>query len=36
LEGVVAKRKMGFYREDHPDWVKIKNRLAGRRGGTNG
>ena len=26
LEGVVAKRKMGMYREDRPDWVKIKNR----------
>jgi hypothetical protein len=26
LEGVVAKRKMGLYREDRPDWVKIKNR----------
>jgi bifunctional non-homologous end joining protein LigD len=25
LEGVVAKRKMGMYREDRPDWVKIKN-----------
>jgi bifunctional non-homologous end joining protein LigD len=26
LEGVVAKRKMGVYREDRPDWIKIKNR----------
>jgi len=26
LEGIVAKRKMGMYREDHPDWLKIKNR----------
>ena len=26
LEGVVAKRKMGTYREDRPDWLKIKNR----------
>jgi ATP-dependent DNA ligase len=26
LEGLVAKRKTGFYREDRPDWLKIKNR----------
>jgi ATP-dependent DNA ligase len=26
LEGIVAKRKMGSYREDRPDWLKIKNR----------
>jgi bifunctional non-homologous end joining protein LigD len=26
LEGIVAKRKMGVYREDRPDWLKIKNR----------
>ena len=26
LEGIVAKRKMGMYREDRPDWLKIKNR----------
>jgi bifunctional non-homologous end joining protein LigD len=26
LQGVVAKRKKGMYREDRPDWVKIKNR----------
>ena len=25
-ESVVAKRKMGTYREDRPDWLKIKNR----------
>jgi len=25
LEGVVGKRKNGLYREDRPDWVKIKN-----------
>ena len=23
---IVAKRKMGMYREDRPDWLKIKNR----------
>ena len=22
----MAKRKMGMYREDRPDWLKIKNR----------
>ena len=27
LEGVVAKRKMGTYRDDRPDWLKIKNRV---------
>jgi len=26
LEGIVAKRRMGMYREDRPDWLKIKNR----------
>jgi len=26
LEGVVAKRKKGLYREDRPDWLKVKNR----------
>jgi len=26
LEGIVAKRKVGMYREDRPDWLKIKNR----------
>jgi bifunctional non-homologous end joining protein LigD len=26
LEGVVAKRKTGLYREDRPDWLKIKNK----------
>ena len=26
LEGIVAKRKIGMYREDRPDWLKIKNR----------
>jgi len=26
LEGIVAKRKMWLYREDRPDWLKIKNR----------
>jgi bifunctional non-homologous end joining protein LigD len=26
LEGIVAKRKMGMYREDRPGWLKIKNR----------
>jgi len=26
LEGIVGKRKMGLYREDRPDWLKIKNR----------
>ena len=26
LEGIVVKRKMGVYREDRPDWLKIKNR----------
>ena len=26
LEGIVAKRKMGMYREDRADWLKIKNR----------
>ena len=26
LEGIVAKRKTGMYREDRPDWLKIKNR----------
>jgi hypothetical protein len=26
LGGVVGKRKMGVYREDRPDWVKIKNK----------
>jgi ATP-dependent DNA ligase len=26
LEGVVGKRKNGLYREDRPDWLKIKNR----------
>jgi bifunctional non-homologous end joining protein LigD len=26
LEGIVAKRRMGVYREDRPDWLKIKNR----------
>jgi ATP-dependent DNA ligase len=26
LEGIVAKKKMGLYREDRPDWLKIKNR----------
>ena len=26
LEGIVAKRKMGMYREDRRDWLKIKNR----------
>jgi bifunctional non-homologous end joining protein LigD len=26
LEGIVAKRKMGMYREDRPDWLKVKNR----------
>jgi bifunctional non-homologous end joining protein LigD len=26
LEGIVAKRKLGSYREDRPDWLKIKNR----------
>jgi bifunctional non-homologous end joining protein LigD len=25
LEGVVAKRKAGLYREDRPDWLKLKN-----------
>ena len=27
LEGIVAKRRMGVYREDRPDWLKIKNRI---------
>jgi len=27
LEGIVAKRKTGMYREDRPDWLKIKNRM---------
>ena len=26
LEGIVAKRKVGMYQEDRPDWLKIKNR----------
>jgi bifunctional non-homologous end joining protein LigD len=26
LEGIVAKRKMGVYREDRPDWIKVKNK----------
>ena len=26
LEGIVAKRKTGMYREDRPDWLKVKNR----------
>jgi ATP-dependent DNA ligase len=26
LQGIVAKRKTGMYREDRPDWLKIKNR----------
>jgi hypothetical protein len=32
LEGIVAKRKMGMYREDRPDWLKEKkeNVFAGR------
>ena len=25
LEGVVGKHKNGTYREDRPDWVKVKN-----------
>jgi bifunctional non-homologous end joining protein LigD len=25
LEGIVGKRKNGLYREDRPDWVKVKN-----------
>jgi ATP-dependent DNA ligase len=26
LEGMVGKRKSGLYREDRPDWLKMKNR----------
>jgi ATP-dependent DNA ligase len=26
LEGIVAKRKMGIYKDDGNSWVKIKNR----------
>jgi bifunctional non-homologous end joining protein LigD len=26
LEGIVGKRKNGLYRDDRPDWVKVKNR----------
>jgi bifunctional non-homologous end joining protein LigD len=26
LEGIVAKRKMGIYKNDGNDWVKVKNR----------
>jgi len=26
LEGIVAKRKMGVYREDRSDWIKVKNK----------
>jgi bifunctional non-homologous end joining protein LigD len=26
LEGIVAKRKTGLYRDDRPDWLKVKNR----------
>ena len=25
LEGIVAKRKTGVYREDRQDWLKVKN-----------
>ena len=26
LEGIVAKRKTGLYRQGRPDWLKVKNR----------
>jgi len=26
LEGIVAKRKMGVYREERSDWIKVKNK----------
>jgi len=26
LEGIIAKRKTGLYREDRQDWLKVKNR----------
>jgi bifunctional non-homologous end joining protein LigD len=26
LEGIVAKQKLGTYREDRPEWLKVKNR----------
>jgi hypothetical protein len=32
LEGVVGKRKNGLYREDRPDWVKIKNSSYSQAG----
>src|SRR5215470_15357054 len=33
LEGIDAKRKMGLYREDRPDWLKIRNRTYSQAGG---
>jgi bifunctional non-homologous end joining protein LigD len=35
LEGVVAKRRRGLYREDRPDWLKIKNRSYSQAEGRN-
>jgi hypothetical protein len=26
LEGIVAKRKLGIYKDDGNNWIKIKNR----------
>ena len=34
LEGIVAKREMGAYREDRPDWLKIKNRTYSQAEGS--
>jgi len=31
LEGIVAKRKLSIYKDDGNSWIKIKNRVAGRR-----
>lgn len=33
LEGVVGKRKNGWYRDDRPDWIKIKNRAYSQADG---
>jgi bifunctional non-homologous end joining protein LigD len=33
LEGVVGKRKNGLYRDDRPDWIKIKNRAYSQADG---
>jgi len=34
LEGIVAKRKLGIYKDDGQGWLKIKNRSYSQAEGT--